>query len=375
MRRVLFAGGGTGGHLYPALALADAMTALAADIEVHFVGARRGIEASVLPLKNVPHTLLPVEPLYRSRVWRNYRLAFSLAASLGAIAKLFRRFMPQLVVGTGGYASAPACLWAVTRRVPVAVQEQNAYPGMTTRLLARWAKQIHLGFPEAERSIRPGRRTRVFAHGNPIRPPDPSIDRAASRAQFDVAMDASVVLIVGGSQGSRAINEVVASAIERVARGEAGRPAGLELIWATGPSHIDAIRSRLAPLNVGGWVHASGYIDDMQAALAATDIAVSRAGAMMTAELLAWGIPAVLVPLATAAEDHQSDNARALESAGTSIRIPESSLTAVSLWDTLTDLVVDRDRCARMSAAARERARPGAASAIARELLTLLPAS
>ena len=374
MRRVLFAGGGTGGHLYPALALASAMTAEATDVEVHFVGARRGLESTVLPKRGVAHTLVPVEPLYRSRVWRNWRLLPSLAASLAGIVRLFGRFRPQLVVGTGGYASAPACLYAAFRGIPLAVQEQNAHAGATTRLLSKRARQVHLGFPEAERDLRPGPATRVLALGNPIRPPDPSPDRVGARRSFGLEDCATVLLIVGGSQGSHAINETVINVLRDVSTGRQSRPAGLGLLWATGPLHIDSIRNRIQALGMASWVRASGYIDDMPRALAASDLAISRAGAMMTAELLAWGIPAVLIPLPTAAADHQTHNARALDAAGAAVCMAEATLTPALLWEEITRLVGDLSRREAMGAAARGRAKPNAARDIARELLTLIPA-
>ncbi|HEX6559460.1 MAG TPA: glycosyltransferase, partial [Longimicrobiales bacterium] len=149
MNHVLFAGGGTGGHLYPALALADALQQARPDVAVHFVGAQRGVEARVLPAEQRPHTLLPFEPLRRSRVWQNWRLVPSLWKSALGLRKLFHDFTPGLVVGTGGYASAPACLYAISRGVPVAIQEQNSHAGLTQRTVSRWARQVHLGFPEA----------------------------------------------------------------------------------------------------------------------------------------------------------------------------------------------------------------------------------
>jgi len=371
--RVLFAGGGTGGHLYPALALAEAMQAAAPAVEIHFVGARRGIEARVLPERGAPHTLLPIEPVHRRRMVRNWRVLPALVRSLAGIAALFRRFRPQLVVGTGGYAAAPACLWAVVSGVPLAVQEQNSWPGATTRLLARWARQVHLGFPEAAAHLRPGRRTRVFTFGNPIRPPAERPDAHAARSHLGLRQDATVVLVVGGSQGARAINELLLAALDGVATGALVRPAGLELLWATGPAHLDGVRARLAE-PVQDWVHTVGYIDDMPAALAASDAALSRAGAMATAELLAWGIPALLVPLPTAAADHQTHNARALDEAGAAVCLTEAGLTPAALWNALGSLTRDMARRHAMADAARARARPDAARAIVRELLTLVPA-
>lgn len=372
MSRVLMAGGGTGGHLYPAIALADALRAEAPDIDVHFVGARRGVEARVLPARGLSHTLLPIEPLRRSQPWRNWRLVPSLARSLAAIGSVFRRFRPQLVVGTGGYASAPACLWAALRGIPMAVQEQNAFPGRTTKLLARWASQIHLGFAEAESHLG-AHRAKVFAHGNPIAPPDPALDRAVCRAALGLAEDATVVLIVGGSQGARGINEAVLGAVEAVVAGALDRDEPIELLWATGPANHESVVRRLDPLRAD-WVRAVAYIDDMPRALAATDLAVSRAGAMMTGELQAWGIPSILVPLPTAAEDHQTTNAKALAAAGASLWIAERELTPENLWQMIVALASDRGRREAMSRSARARIDVDAARAIARDLLTLLPA-
>src|SRR5688500_14802 len=222
MSRILFAGGGTGGHLYPAIALASAVMAERPATEVHFVGAQRGVEARVLPNEGQPHTLLPFEPLRRSRVWENWKLVPSFVSSARGLSRLFKDFRPMLVVGTGGYASAPACAFALLRGVPIALQEQNSYPGLTTRVMSRWARQVHLGFPEAKRHLKPGPRTEVTALGNPIRPPDLSLDRSACRAAFGLRADSTVVLVVGGSQGSRALNEALLASLADADAGAGG---------------------------------------------------------------------------------------------------------------------------------------------------------
>ncbi|MFW6078194.1 MAG: undecaprenyldiphospho-muramoylpentapeptide beta-N-acetylglucosaminyltransferase [Gemmatimonadota bacterium] len=375
MNRVLFAGGGTGGHLYPALNLADALRAERPEAAVHFVGARRGIEARVLPERGAPHTLLPLEPLRRDRVWRNWRLLPAAVGGARGLHRLFRAFSPALVVGTGGYASGPACVWALLRGVPVALQEQNSYPGLTTRELSRWARQVHLGFPEAEQHLRTGRATRVFVLGNPIRPPDRTVDRREGRRALGLPERGTVLLVVGGSQGARAINDALADALEGVARGSlAPRPRGLHVLWATGPSHVDGIRAHLAGTALEAWVTPVGYIDRMDRALAAADLALSRAGAMATAEFLAWGVPAVLVPLPTAAADHQSHNARALDEAGAAIHLPQPELTPERLWHEVAALAVDAERRAAMAKAAQARARPDAARRIVRRLLEVVEA-
>ncbi|HUR20465.1 MAG TPA: undecaprenyldiphospho-muramoylpentapeptide beta-N-acetylglucosaminyltransferase [Vicinamibacterales bacterium] len=370
MSHVLFAGGGTGGHLYPALALAAALQQERPDVEVHFVGAKRGVESQVLPAENQPHTLLPFEPLRRSKVWQNWRLFPSMWASMRGLRTLFDEFKPVLVVGTGGYASAPACLFALTRRVPVAVQEQNSHPGLTTRTLGRWARQVHLGFPEAGAKINAGNHTQVTALGNPIRKPDPTLDRAECRNRFGLRSDSRVVLVVGGSQGSRAINEALLGAI---ARSHAPTlPRSIEILWATGPNHIENISGRLSA-EAKQWVHAFGYIHNMSEALASADVAISRAGAMGTAELLAWGIPMILIPLPTAAADHQTHNARALANASAALMLDERKLTPDSLWQSLMTLVGDESTLTQMKRAALARAQPNAAQEIARRLAELLP--
>lgn len=369
---MLFAGGGTGGHLYPALALGAAVQAERPGTQVHFVGAQRGVEARVLPREGVPHTLLPFQPLYRDRPWRNWRLPLALTRSFAGLARVFRRVHPGLVVGTGGYASGPACFFALLRGIPVAVQEQNSFPGLTTRVLSRWARQVHLGFPEARRHLKPGRATRIYDEGNPIRPPDRSLDRAACRAEFGLSAEAVVVLVVGGSQGARAVNEALVTTLRAVHAEQAPpRPAKLEILWATGPSHFGAVQDRLASLGLD-WVHVRGYIEDMPRALAAADVAVSRAGAMATAELLAWGIPAVLVPFPAAAANHQEHNARALAEVGAALHLAERDLTPEALWDTVRSLATDEALRSRMSARALERARPDAARRIAEHLLELV---
>ena len=183
MTRVIFAGGGTGGHLYPALALADALRAEHPEMEPYFVGAQRGVEARVLPQRGAPHTLLPIEPIYRDRVWRNVRQVSAVTRTVAGLFRIFRQQKPALVVGTGGYASGPACAFALARGVPVALQEQNSFPGATTKMLSRWARQVHLGFAEAEKHLKVGKNTRVYAIGNPIQTPI-QIARGEARRTF-----------------------------------------------------------------------------------------------------------------------------------------------------------------------------------------------
>jgi UDP-N-acetylglucosamine--N-acetylmuramyl-(pentapeptide) pyrophosphoryl-undecaprenol N-acetylglucosamine transferase len=370
---VVFAGGGTGGHLYPALALAEALVRIRPDVRPVFVGAERGIEARILPDRGVEHHLVPVRGLRRDRLLANVGILAELARSIGRVRALFRRLAPELVVVTGGYAAAPAGLAARLSGVPLALQEQNSYPGFTTKRLAAGAAQIHVAFPEAIGLLPAPARDRVVVSGNPIRPPG-DVDRSQARESFGLDAGATVLVIVGGSQGSMAINDRVLAAVEGVESGDLERPADLQILWATGPANYAGVTGRLQALGSPAWVKAVDYLHNMPDALASADMAIGRAGAMSTSEFLAWGVPSILVPLPTSAEDHQARNAEALEGAGVSLYLPQQGLTGAGLWDAVVSLAADRPRRDEMSRKARARGRADAADQIARSLATLLPA-
>jgi UDP-N-acetylglucosamine--N-acetylmuramyl-(pentapeptide) pyrophosphoryl-undecaprenol N-acetylglucosamine transferase len=363
MTVVVFAGGGTGGHLMPALAIADAMVEEDHRIEPYFVGSRRGVEAQVLPARPWRHTLLPLEPLYRQRWWRNARLAVQLVRSLRGIRRVLRRERPALVMGTGGYVSGPTVWAAQQAGIPTVLQEQNAYPGFATRRLARGARQVHLGFPEAERFLKAGERTRVFVTGNPIpQPPAPRPPRPSAKATLGFAPDRPLVLVVGGSQGALALNEAVAAAL----RGGLW-PVGVQLLWQTGVR----THERFAAL-ASDAVSVRAFLDPIADAYAAADLVVGRAGAMTLAELAAWGLPAILVPLPTAAANHQLVNARALAGAGAAVLLEQQRLSAESLAAQVNTVITQPARLADLARAIRDRGHPDAARRIARAALELV---
>lgn len=374
---VFFSGGGTGGHLYPALALAEALQEMRPDVVPFFVGAERGLEARVLPGRALPHMLLQVEGFQRGggagALLAHLRTLAKLLGSFLALALTFVDRRPALVVVTGGYAGAPAGILALLLGVPVVIQEQNATPGLTTRLLSLGARQLHLAFPEAASKIPRTAQSRILVGGNPVRSPVP-VDRESAMAQWGLDPTRPVVLVVGGSQGSKALNEGVLSLLASTST-EQGLPGGFQLLWATGPSHeamvCEGIRSRFG--GTPPWLQVRGYIEDMANALGVADLALSRAGAMATSEFQAWGVPSILVPLPTAAADHQTDNARALEQAGAAILLPEAELSAGRLADLLESL--GREPAARraMALAARARGEPDAASKMVRAMMRLLP--
>lgn len=368
----VFSGGGTGGHLYPALALADGLRELRPDVRVLFLGARRGLEARVLPQRGEEHLLLPVRGFRRGAIWENLGVLAGLLHSLILAGEAFVRVRPKMVVVTGGYAGGPAGLAAGLMGIPLAIQEQNASPGLTTRVLSRWSRQVHLAYPEAGKRLPAGARGRVRVSGNPIRRPL-ATEVAEARRAFGLDPRGRVVLVTGGSQGSLALNGGVLGMVRAMAAGRLPRPGDLQFLWATGPNHILGVREALAEAGPPRWVRAVGYIDEMPLALRAATLAVGRAGASTTSEFLAQGIPAILVPLPTAAADHQTRNAESLARAGAAIHIPESDLSTTTLAQPLLEILEDEVRLRAMEAAALERGRPEATLEITRELATLLP--
>ncbi len=365
---IVFSGGGTGGHFYPALALARELATLRPDVRPFFVGSRRGVEARVLPDCGIDFTLVEVEGLDRRYPWNNAMVMQSLLGSVLEVFETFRRLRPELVVVTGGYACAPSGLVAACMGIPLALQEQNSRPGVTTRLLSRHAAQIHLAYPEAKPMLPRRARDRVVVSGNPVRPPA-GIGRAEARRRFGLTAKGRVALVVGGSQGSVVLNQRVLDGV----LGALERPRDLQLLWASGPAHFDEVSRALARAGSPDWIRLAPYIDDMPGALAAADLAVSRAGAMATSEFLVHGLPAILLPLPSAAEDHQTRNARSLAAAGVALHLSEADTDGPALWAAMVDLAGDDHRVAAMSRAARARARPDATAMIAAALTELLP--
>ncbi len=359
---IVIAGGGTGGHLYPGLAIARALTVLSPDVGILFVGARRGIERTVLPQHPFAFELLDLHPLYRPAVWRNWRTVRGAVSAWRQLSKTLSPH-PRLILGTGGYASALGLAYGVAHGIPIVQQIADSYPGLTARYFVRFCREAYLGYPEAIAHLHPSARLALIDTGNPIDPPpDPRPDRATARRVWAMPSDVTTVLLIfGGSQGARAINVAIDAWLERPL------PAGLGIIWATGSAQFnDYARHETARVRV------RPYLSPIADAYAASDLVLARAGAMTTAELCAWGLPMVLVPLPTAAADHQTANARALATAGAAVHVPQRELSAARIDQAIGELARDPGRRAALASAALLRGRPGAAEAIARRILSLI---
>jgi len=366
MTRIVFAGGGTGGHLYPGIAIARALVRARPEVEPFFVGARRGIERDVLPTTEFPHVLLDLHPLYRPAVWNNWKTVVGAASAWRRVGAIAHQRRPALVVGTGGYAAGIMLAYAVVHRLPIVQQAGDSLPGLTARAFSRWSREIYLNFPEAAGVLHAHHAGSLVDTGAPIEPPPvPRPDRGVARRAWGFPETVGrVLLIYGGSQGSLAINRVVAEWIGR------GLPPDLSIIWGTGRATYDQFKDLASPT-----VRIREYLAPIAEAYAAADFALARSGAMSTAELFAWGLPALLVPLPTAAADHQTTNAVTLERAGAAVHLPQAQLSVDRLDAAVRRLLDDPVELSRLAAGAAARARPNAAADIAHRILALVDAA
>lgn len=360
--RLLVAGGGTGGHLYPGIAIAEEVVRRGGS-EVLFVGSRRGIEGRAVPAAGYALETLEVSGLKRMGLLGTLRGLVRLPLALLRSFAILRRFRPAVVVGVGGYASGPVVLAAVLAGYPTAIQEQNSVPGITNRVLGRMVKAVFIAFEDAA-GFFPARK--LARLGNPVRAK--IVAALAGAVAAAAPAERLRVLAVGGSQGARAVSELVAAAAPLLARG------GTEysLVHQTGGSDLERMRDRYQSLSLGGQVTVTGFIDDMAAAYAQADVVVARAGALTLAELAIAGKPAILVPLPTAADDHQSKNAARFAAAGAAIVLAQRQASPADLAAALRDLARDAERRAAMGQAMRGLARPNAAQAIVDRLEELV---
>jgi UDP-N-acetylglucosamine--N-acetylmuramyl-(pentapeptide) pyrophosphoryl-undecaprenol N-acetylglucosamine transferase len=352
--RVLLAGGGTGGHLYPALAIAEALKIKGADIR--FVGTRQGLEARVVPDRGFLLNTVWLSGFHRRRILVNLLFPLKMIVSLWQSFRILRRFQPQAALGTGGYVCGPVLLIAALHRIPVFLQEQNSYPGVTTRLLARFSKEVFLNFREAASYLPAGTKWRHV--GNPVRPEFKRLERAAAVEKWGLNPQMPTLLVFGGSQGAMSINRAVALALPKL--GDV-----CNLIWSRG--FLD--QSEPVGWRGPGVLVVKPYIDDMPSAYAAADLAVCRSGAMTLSELQAAALPAILVPYPYAAGDHQKHNAETFARTGGARIIDNWDLSGEKLFAVVNELLDNPDELTRMKRALEKIPRHNAAEIIADEIM------
>lgn len=356
--RLLIAGGGTGGHLFPGIAVAE--EARRRGGEVRFVGTARGLEARAVPAAGFPLETLDVTGLKRMGAAAFAKGLARLPRALWAARGILARCAPDAVLGVGGYASGPLVLAAALLRVPTAIQEQNSVPGFTNRALGRFVRRVFTAYDDAA-AFFPARKVELV--GNPIRAAFARAAPAAPTATApsnDAATAPPRVLVLGGSQGARAVNDAVLGAAA-ILRDRDALPA---IVHQAGAADEVRCADRYRALGLGDRAITRGFIDDMPAAYAAADLVVARAGALTLAELAATARPAILIPLPTAADDHQTRNARACERAGAAVVLPQTGATPAALADTIAALLAAPTRLAAMRDAAARLARPDAAARI-----------
>jgi len=360
--KVLIAGGGTAGHVFPALALSSHL--ISGGHEVRFAGTSHGQEARLVREAGLPFEEIRARPLERKVSVRAVVAPIAAVAAVKACRPLVS--WADVVVGMGGYVSVPVALASLRARRPLVLHEQNAVPGLANRTFARPARRVALAFSEARRGL--PRRTRSIVTGNPVRDEILSVpgdrDRLAKEAirELDLAEGRRTVVVFGGSQGALHVNRSVVDAIRRLAL------ADLQLLLLTGPAHVGSVRAAI-PSDVPTIVRVVGFLERMTLAYAVADLVIARAGATTVAEVAACGLPSLLIPYPYATGRHQEANARALQRAGASTMLLDDELDGRVLADRIGRLLSDGDRLLEMGARARAWSRPDAAEALARVVL------
>jgi UDP-N-acetylglucosamine--N-acetylmuramyl-(pentapeptide) pyrophosphoryl-undecaprenol N-acetylglucosamine transferase len=345
--RIIIAGGGTGGHVIPALAIAQELKKQFG-AEILFIGTARGIETRLVPQAGFPLELIQVGALKNVSLMTRAKTMFDLPRAIAASSRMLSEFDPEVVIGVGGYASGPAMVAAIRRRLPTLAFEPNVVPGFANRMISRWVSAAAVHFEET---------CQYFPHcrvtGVPVR-----------EAFFSILPKSAgmpTLLVFGGSQGARAINQAMTTP-ESLA-GIRAKVPGVHIIHQTGQRDYDSVLAAYQPSGISSEVHK--FIDDMPSTFGRADLLVCRSGASTVAEIAAAGKPAIFVPFPAAADDHQNVNARALERAGAAVVVEESKLDAAYLVDTIAALIGDAPRLRSMSQAAKSLAHPMAVEEIA----------
>lgn len=358
-KRVIISGGGTGGHIFPAIAIANALKRIAPDTVILFVGAKGRMEMDKVPAAGYDIIGLDIQGINRQSLWKNITLPYKLIESIKRAKSIIREFKPDVVVGVGGYASGPLLIAAGKLRIPYLIQEQNSFAGVTNKRLGRKAAKVCVAFDGMEQFFP---KDKLLLTGNPIRPE--SVDIAGkqeeSRAFYGLDAECKTILVTGGSLGARTLNNCVLAAMERFPT------AKVQVIWQCGSYYYDSLKSQ-----VGEGVFLFPFLQRMDLAYAAADVIVARAGAGTIAELCAVGKPVVLVPSPNVAEDHQTKNALALVHKGAALLVPDAEAED-TLMDTALSLLGDVKSCEVLGNNIKKLALADADEVIAREVLKLI---
>lgn len=361
--RIIISGGGTGGHLFPALAIANALRRLEPSVKILFVGAEGKMEMKKVPEAGYEIVGLPVAGMVRGGSIRNIHVAFRLFLSMVKAGRIIRQFAPDVVVGVGGYASGPVLKQAQQRRIPTLVQEQNSYAGVTNKLLAKKAKRICVAYEGMEKYFP---KEKIMLTGNPVRQAYDSLAglRDEAMQHFSLKPGVPVILVLGGSLGAGTVNSSVGGGIGLT------ESAGVQVIWQTGSHYFDRMREIVESQGTVG-IRVTGFINRMDLAYAAADVIISRAGAGTISELALVGKPVILVPSPNVAEDHQTHNAMALVERGAALLVKDADAQA-ALIPAALELLNDTAKRSALSDNIKKLAIRDADEVIAKEVLRLV---
>jgi len=360
--RIILSGGGTGGHIFPAVSIAQEIKSRFPDAQILFIGALGKMEMEKVPQAGFPIEGLEIAGFDRGNLLSNFSLPFMLLKSIRKARKIIKDFRPDFAVGTGGFASGPA-LWAASQmRVPIFIQEQNSLPGVTNKILSRKAKAVFTAYPEMERFFP---KTKVEYLGNPIRKTllNRDIKKEEAKNKFGL-QEGLTILSVGGSQGSRTLNNAWESNLDKLSQ------KGYQLIWQTGSLDYPKLSKNQSIKEVKG-ISLKEFISDMAEAYAAADVIVSRAGAIAISELQMVGKPVLLVPLPTAAEDHQTKNAQKLVDKQAAFMVKDVEMKE-KFWNTLEKICEDSQLRKETGENLKSLAKPNATQQIVDEIFKIV---
>ncbi len=364
--KVILSGGGTGGHIYPALTIADQIKELCPEADISFVGTQQGLEKDIIPRYGYRLEFIEVAGFRRSLSLDTLRSAVKLVAGLYDAYKIISSEKPDLVIGTGGYVCGPVVFIAALKGIPCCIQEQNAMPGVTNKILSRYVRKVFLGYKEAGKYFH-GKAEQKYT-GNPIRSEILQHTREEAVAELGLDPAKKTILVSGGSRGARSINKAMLEAELALS----GRQE-VQVLHATGEVNYEEYMAEIKRRGgVADNIIIKPYLHNMPVALAAADLAVFRAGAIGLAELMAKGVPSVLVPYPYATANHQEFNARAVEAVGAAKVILDKDLTGEAVLEFIEHLLVHKEELQQMQAAAKRLGRPQAARVIASEAVALV---
>jgi len=361
--KVVFAGGGTGGHVYPALACIESLQRKG-NYDILYVGGYRGIENKIVPRFHYAFKKIWISGFQRTLMLKNMLFPFKLLISLFQSLFILLKYKPDAVVGTGGYVSGPVVYTAAKMGIPTLVQEQDSYPGVTTRLLARYCDVVCVPYEEVIPLLKNVRGS-VLVTGVPVRDSLTLPDRQSALKEWNFRADSPVILIFGGSQGAQSLNRAMLNITPKIMD-----QSPVQLLWQTGERNFEEVQK--SPLSVLAGIKIVDYIHAMEKAYAAADIIISRAGAITLAELSRVQKPCILVPYPFAAAQHQEKNAQTIASLGAAIIVREGEGFEAKLEESLRKLLNDRQQAAEMGKQWQKVYRPEAAEKITQEIINLM---